>query len=249
MCTAIAYKGNDLIYGFNLDIDPKVWNYDVYMTKKYFSVGITVGSTTYLTHGITADGIFANIPYMNGPREFYPVGTKKHRIDLVVNKILRGKMNISEVKEILCADGQSIASPKNLSFHSLFGDSKGDFLLVEPGIGYRDIKESYGVVTNFPVLREGDYSDVYYGSDRYEKAKAGLETASSCFNAENALDLLHSVSQEGEWATRVTFAYSQNENTVYYYLNNDRENVKVHKFSGNSLISNSLAGFGAKTEV
>lgn len=44
MCTAIVYKGKDLIYGFDLDIDPSVWNYDVYMTKDFFSVGITVGA-------------------------------------------------------------------------------------------------------------------------------------------------------------------------------------------------------------
>lgn len=230
MCTAIAHKGKDLIYGFNLDVDPKVWNYDVYKTKNYFSVGITVGSTTYLTHGVTRDGVFANIPYMNGPKESYPVGTRKHRIDLVVNKILRGKMNLSEVKEILCADGQCVASPKNLSFHSLFGDSEGDFFLVEPGIGYQDIRGPYGVVTNFPVLLEGDYQAVYYGLDRYKSAKAGLEAASDQFNAENALDLLYSVRQEGEWATRVTFVYSRNENAVYYYLNNQRDHAGVHRF-------------------
>lgn len=230
MCTAIAFKGNDLLYGFNLDIDLNVWKHDVYMTKKYFSVGITVGSTTYLTHGVTADGVFADIPYMNGPQEIYPVGTKKHRIDLVVNKILRGKMNLSEVREILGTEGQCIASPKNLSFHSLFGDSNGNFLVVEPGIGYKDLENHYGLITNFPVLQEGDYSQVYYGVDRYEKAKAGLEAATNAFNAEEALDLLYSVRQEGEWATRVTFVYSRNNNAVYYYLNNERDNVRVHRF-------------------
>ncbi len=231
MCTAIAYKGNDLIYGFNLDVDPNVWKYDVYKTKNYFSVGITVGSTTYLTHGVTSDGVFANIPYMNGPQESYPVGTKKHRIDLVVNKILRGKMPLSAVKEILSADGQSIASPKNLSLHTLFGDSNGDCFIVEPGIGYRDIRENYCTITNFPVLREGDYANEYYGLDRYVKAKAGLENASDRFTPENALDLLYSVRQEGQWATRVTFAYSQNENAVYYYRNNDRNHVRIHRFT------------------
>lgn len=231
MCTAIAYKGNDLIYGFNLDVDPNVWKYGVYMTKKYFSVGITVGSTTYLTHGVTSDGVFANIPYMNGPQESFPIGTKKHRIDLVVNKILRGKMPLSEVKEILSSDGQSIASPKNLSFHSLFGDSNGACFIVEPGIGYRDIREKYGVITNFPVLREGDYSDEYYGLDRYERAKAGLSDAPDGFNAGNALDLLYSVRQEGQWATRVTFVYSRKEGAVYYYLNNDRDHVQIHRFT------------------
>lgn len=231
MCTAIVYKGKDLIYGFDLDIDPSVWNYDVYMTKDYFSVGITVGDTTYLTHGVTKDGVFANTPYMNGPQESYPIGTKKHRIDLIVDKILRGKMNISEVKEILCSDKQCIASPKNLSLHSLLSDCKGNILMVEPGIGYQDIHESYCVVTNFPVMQKGDYSDVYYGFDRYEKAKRELEKYSNDLNIENTLDLLYSVRQEGKWATRVTFAYSQNENAVYYYLNNNRGNVQIHKFS------------------
>lgn len=154
MCTAIVFKGKDLVYGFNLDIDPNVWNYDVYMTKKYFSVGITDGSTTYLTHGVTSDGVFVNIPYMNGPQEEHTVGLQKHRIDLIVDKILRGKMNISEVKDILYSDKQCIVNPKNLSFHSLLSDCNGDTLLVEPGIEYKEICEKYCVITNFSVMQK-----------------------------------------------------------------------------------------------
>lgn len=60
MCTAIAYKGNDLIYGFNLDIDPEVWQYSVHKTKSGFAIGITVGKTTNYVHGINQNGHFGN---------------------------------------------------------------------------------------------------------------------------------------------------------------------------------------------
>ena len=230
MCTAIAYKGNDLIYGFNLDIDPAVWKHDVYITKNYFSIGITLGNTTYLTHGVTNNGVFANLPYMNGPAESYSIDIKKHRIDLIVDKIIRGKMNISEVIDILNSEKQCIASPKNLSFHSLLGDTNGNILLVEPGIGYKEIENNYAVITNFPVLKEGNYSEIYFGKDRYAKAKYELENITNNLEIDKALDILYSVRQEGKWATRVTFVYSQNENSVFYYLNNQRNNIQIHKF-------------------
>ena len=34
MCTAIAKKGTDVLYGYNLDIDPAVWSYKLIKKKE-----------------------------------------------------------------------------------------------------------------------------------------------------------------------------------------------------------------------
>ena len=47
MCTGFMKKGEDLLYGFNLDIDPAVWTFSLYKNKEIFTVGIKVGSTLY----------------------------------------------------------------------------------------------------------------------------------------------------------------------------------------------------------
>ncbi len=76
MCTAIAYKGDDLLYGFNMDIDPEVWHYSIHKTKFLFAVGITVGKTTYYVHGVNKNGSFGNVPYMNGEVFPFPHGMR-----------------------------------------------------------------------------------------------------------------------------------------------------------------------------
>ena len=90
MCTAIAKKGHDLLYGFNLDIDPDVWDFSLYKSDKVFTVGIKVGSTVYYTHGVNRDGHFGNVPYMNGAEFTPPRGARRERIDLMTDRYIRG---------------------------------------------------------------------------------------------------------------------------------------------------------------
>lgn len=229
MCTAIAKKGDDLIYGFNLDIDPDTWKFGLYKTNNYFTVGITAGRTLYFTHGVTADGNFGNVPYMNS--DTFPVkkGAGRERIDLMTDRYIRGKYsfgdieNIAATKEIVCIPAAAM--------HSLVGNGSGDFLIIEPGFSNRRVNGDFAVITNFPVTAElSDYSNPFYGKDRYDKAYSVLRSSGRDFSAADALELLYSVRQEGRWATRISFVYSGNENAVYYFLNGDIKNVQVHSF-------------------
>ncbi len=69
MCTSFAFRGKDLLYGYSLDIDPAVWNFSLKKNKNIFTVVITVGKTTYYSHGVNSLGHFANVPYMNGEKK------------------------------------------------------------------------------------------------------------------------------------------------------------------------------------
>lgn len=230
MCTAIARKGKDILYGFNLDIDPDMWHFDLYKTKRVFSVGITAGRTTYYTHGVNRDGHFANVPYMNGEVFPVPKGMRRERLDLLTDRYLRGKYSFADVEEILRT--KALTGVPAATLHSLIGDREGNLRIVEPGYGIQTVTESYAVLTNFPVLTAlPDYSNPFYGKDRYDRAVSVLRDSGEDFSVSDALSLLKSVCQDGQWGTRVSFVYSVNENAVYYFLNGDDSRIETHRFA------------------
>lgn len=230
MCLAIAYRGNDLLYGFNLDIDPFVWQFSILQTKSVFGVGITVGKRTYLVHGVTRDGKFGNVPYMNGEPFSVPRGALRERIDLMNDRYLRGKYSFADIQEILRT--KVVCNLPAATMHSLIGNGAGDFLIVEPGYGARSVRERFAVLSNFPVLTElPDDSNPFYGKDRYDKAISVLSSAGDDFSVEDALRLLSKTKQTGTWATRVSFVFSRNQNTVFFFRNGDLSQIETHSFS------------------
>lgn len=72
---------------------------------------------------------------------------------------------------------------------------------------------------------------VLFTDDRYERTQTLLERAGPDFSAQDAFAVLRAVSQEGPWATRVSFVYSAKEHTVYYVQNNRFDAVQSHRFA------------------
>ena len=228
MCTAIAFKGTDVIYGFNMDLDPAVWDYTVIKNKNYFSVGMRVGGTTYLTHGVNRNGCFGNLPYMNGEPCAVPKGAKRQRIDLLVDRYIRGSLGFEKLEALIAE--RTVVNVPSLSMHSLIGGPNGEMLIVEPGYGREKPQTRYAVLSNFPVLTAlDDYANPFYGKDRYDRATAALAERTD-LTADEALGILASVRQSGQWGTRVSFVWSKNENRVYYALDGDFSNIRVHTF-------------------
>lgn len=229
MCTALAFKGNDLLYGFDLDADTEVWNFSVYKTKFLFALGVTVGKTTYFVHGVNKNGCFGNVPYMNGEVFPVPKGAKRERIDLLSDRYIRGKYSFDDVEEILRA--KTLVNIPQATMHSLIGNGDGRFIIAEPGYGVKNVDGNYAVLTNFPVLTSlSDYSNPFFGKDRYDKAVSVLSDAGKDFSVSDMLKLLYETRQEGRWGTKASFVYSKNENAVYYFLNGDINRVETHRF-------------------
>ncbi len=230
MCTGFIKKGNDLLYGFNLDIDPSVLSFDLYKTDDYFSVGIKVGGTLYLTHGVNKEGQFSNLPYANDETHgIYRRGKSVERIDLLTDRYIKNEYSYEDILEILKT--KPMVNVPRGSMHSLIGNRDGHILLVEPGNGYQEIKENHAVITNFPLLCPlDDYSNPFYGKDRYDKATKILQESGSGFSALDGIKLLEQVAQDGTWATRVSFVYSKNEHCVYYVLDRDFNHIQKHFF-------------------
>ncbi|MGN0518104.1 MAG: hypothetical protein ACI4II_05220 [Acutalibacteraceae bacterium] len=234
MCTGFIKKGDDLLFGFNLDIDPNVWNYGLYMTKNYFTVGIKVGKTLYFTHGVNKDGHFGNVPYMNGSVDSKRKVIKNSvRIDLITDRYIRNKYSFDDVLDIVKT--KTVVNIPNGSMQSLLGDAQGNILLVEPDYGYKRIDENYAVITNFPLLTTlDDYSSPFYGKDRYDRVTEVLSASDNTFSPMDGIELLRSVKCDGKWGTRISFVYSKNENCVYYCLDGDFNNIKKWPFCFNT---------------
>lgn len=230
MCTGFIKKGEDLILGFNTDLAEGVWDYRVYARPDMFYVGIKVGSTVYKCHGVNKNGNFGNLPYMNDPAKgVYRRGKDYQRIDLLVNDYIAGKRSLAGIQAV--AAEKEIVNIPGASMHALLCDHAGNALLMEPGIGCREIEDDYAVISNFPLLEEvEDLSKAWYGKNRYDKGTAVLRSSGAAFSAMDGMRLLETLKQEGEWATRVSFVYSRNENAVYYALNNDFANMQKHVF-------------------
>lgn len=229
MCTGFIVKDNDLLFAFNMDLDPEAWSYDIYKTDSYFTVGIKVGSRVYYTHGVNRNGNFGNLPYMNGEDMIISKGVKRQRIDLLIDKYIRGKRSYDDVLDIL--ETKTLVNIPACSMHSLVGDRDDHILLLEPGYGTKEIKDDFGVIANFPIQANlKDFNNPFYGKDRYDKVKRTLSKRKKNFGVKDAMKLLESVKQEGKWATRVSFVYSRNENRVYYCLENDFSNIQTHEF-------------------
>ena len=227
MCTGFIKKGNDLLFGFNLDIDPTVWNFKLFKTNDYFTIGIKVGTTLYFTHGVNKQGHFGNLPYMNAPEiGKYHRGKNDFRIDLLNDRYIKNLYSFEEVKAIL--QTKNLVNAPNCSMHSLIGDKEGHILLVEPGFGYQEVEENFAVITNFPLFKNVEKNNPWFGIDRYDKATKILKASSPSFGPLDGLELLKQVKQEGPWATRVSFVYSKNEHCVYYVLNNDFNSIQKH---------------------
>lgn len=151
MCTAFVRKGNDVIVGFNMDINIGAFEYKVFKEKDMFYIGVIMNNELELPEGM-------KLPY-------------------------------------------SI-------------DSKN------------------GVCKVHGVSSKGNFGNMlgYYGKDRYDIAMHFLRNSDDDFQVEDGLKILKATKQEGNWATRVSFVYSNNENAVYYCLEGDFEHVSKHQF-------------------
>ena len=121
----------------------------------------------------------------------------------------------------------------NPCFHSLIGDGDGGILLMEPGSGCAVVQAKYAVMTSFPLLEPPpDLMEAagYYGKDRYDTAVAMLRAAGDSLTPEEALSVLRATRQTGHWATRVSFVCSCSRNAVYYCLQGDFEDIRIHCF-------------------
>src|SRR5699024_8858163 len=96
-----------------------------------------------------------------------------------------------------------------------------------PGIGWREDRGRYSLITNYSLLApESTRPYTVPGDDRYERAAQLLNGYGNRFSVSDAFSVLRAVRQEEPWATRVSFVYSSGEQAVYYVQNSCFEQIE-----------------------
>lgn len=243
MCTAFVRRGKDIISGFNMDINLEAFEYDIYANSKEFFVGLKTplqSNVVIKIHGVNSKGNFANqLNNMDFYKVSYNESANSTSIDRIVDDYISDKITfndiktIAETKEITQIPNGAVDMP-TIAFHSLIADNEGRIMLLEPGNGYAVIKEKYAVLSNFSILEiPNDLTSEkygYYGKDRYDIAMECLRNSTDDFGVHDGLSTLNKVKQVGNWATRVSFVYSRNENTVYYCKDGKFDDISKHSF-------------------
>lgn len=231
MCTRFVYHGNDIITGFNFDIDLSVWKHRVMEEKDRFYIGILRPDGIYHSyHGVNQNGNVGTLLYVHGN----PDGAFRDNPDCMTiadltEQFIKAQISFDDALRIVKT--KKITYAPDTTMQAMLSDTYGRVLVIEPGIGYREEHREYSLITNYSLLKpESTKNYIVPGDDRYERALQLLDNFEKDFSVSDAFTFLHAVRQEGAWATRVSFVYSAKKHTVYYVENNQFEHIKKFVF-------------------
>lgn len=231
MCTRFVYHGDDMVTGFNFEIDLSVWNHKVIEEKDRFYIGILQpDGTRHSYHGVNRNGNVGTLLYVHGnPAGAYEDTSDCMTIADLTEQFIKAEITFDDALRIVKT--KKIVYAQDATMQAMLSDIRGRVLVIEPGIGYREENERFSLITNYSLLEpESTKPFLVPGDDRYERTAQLLEGYGDGFSATDALSVLHDVRQEGPWATRVSFVYSAREQAVYYVQNNHFEQVTKYVF-------------------
>ena len=231
MCTRFVYHGNDIITGFNFDIDLSVWKHRVIEEKDRFYIGILRPDGIYHSyHGVNQNGNVGTLLYVHGN----PDGSFRDNPDCMTiadltEQFIKAQISFDDALRIVKT--KKITYAPDATMQAMLSDAHGRVLIIEPGIGYREEHKKCSLMTNYSLLKpESTKNYIVPGDDRYEKALQLLDNFENDFSVSDAFTFLHTVRQEGAWATRVSFVHSVKEQAVYYVENNQFDHIKKFVF-------------------
>lgn len=231
MCTRFVYRGSDIITGFNFDIDLSVWKHKVIREKERFYIGILRPDGIYHSfHGVNQNGNVGTLLYVHGNSAgAYQKGRNVITVADLTEQFIKAKISFDDVLQIV--KSKKIVYAPDSTMQAMLSDVHGRTLVIEPGIGYREGQGKYSLITNYSLIKPESTKDfIVQGDNRYERALQLLDSYKNEFSIYDAFTLLHTVRQEGVWATRVSFVYSAKERTVYYVENNCFEYIRKFIF-------------------
>ncbi len=231
MCTRFLHHGDDIITGFNFDIDLDVWNHKVIKEKDRFYIGILrPDGIRHSYHGVNRNGNVGTLLYVHGnPEGTYQSGPDFMTIADLTEQFIRAEITFDEALQIVKT--KHIVYAPDATMQAMLSDAQGRVLIVEPGIGYCEENKRYSLITNYSLLKpDSTRPFIVPGDTRYERAITLLDQYGPEFSVSDAFSVLQVVRQEGTWASRVSFVYSAKEQAVFYIENNHFEQVLKYNF-------------------
>lgn len=231
MCTRFVYRGNDMITGFNFEIDLAVWDHKVIEEKNRFYIGILrPDGIRHSYHGVNQNGNVGTLLYVHGnPAGAYQSGPDCVTIADLTEQFIQARLTFDEALAIVQA--RKIVYAPDATMQAVLSDRRGRVLIIEPGLGWRAEAARYTLMTNDSLL-DPDSTKPFSvpGDDRYDRALKLLRESRADFSVKDALSILNAVKQEGPWATRVSLVYSAKEQAVFYTENNQFRQIKKFGF-------------------
>ena len=236
-----AYRGDDIITGFNFEIDLAVWDHQVFLEKDRFFIGILrPDGVRHSYHGVHRNGNAGTLLYVHGS----PAGTYREGPDCLTIADLTERFIQAEItfdQALALVQTRRIVYAPDATMQAMLSDRQGRVLIVEPGIGWRAEYAPYSLMANASLLDPASTAPFAVpGDDRYQRAEQLLKGSSAGFSARDGLALLEEVHQEGIWATRVSFVYSVREQAVYYTENNRFDRIQAYRFPDGPGLPSSL---------
>lgn len=232
MCTRFVYRGDDIITGFNFDIDLTVWDHKIIKEKDRFYIGILrPDGVRHSYHGVNRNGNVGTLLYVHGnPAGEYQDSKGCMTIADLTEQFVQAKIGFDDALQIV--QEREIVYAPDATMQAMLSDRQGRTLVIEPGIGWREDHGRYSLITNYSILAPESTSPFLVpGDERYERAVQLLNTYGKRFTVADAFSVLQAVRQEGIWATRVSFVYSAMEHAVYSVENNHFSWIERYEFA------------------
>lgn len=232
MCTRFVYRGNQVVTGFNFEIDLAVWDHRIVKEKDCFYIGILrPDGKRHSYHGVNRNGNVGTLLYVPGnPAGAYEESPDCVTVSDLTEQFIRAKITFEDALRL--ARTKRIVYAPDATMQAVLSDVHGRTLILEPGIGFREDTGPYSLLTNDSLLDpESTRPFRVPGDDRYERADRMLRGYGGSFTVSDAFAVLQEVRQQEPWATRVSFVYAPGEQAVYYVENNCFRQVEKYVFS------------------
>ncbi|MEE1490507.1 MAG: linear amide C-N hydrolase, partial [Massilioclostridium sp.] len=171
MCTRFVYRGDDMITGFNFDIDLTVWDHKIVKEKDRFYIGILrPDGVRHSYHGVNRNGNVGTLLYVHGNSEGTHQDSKScMTIADLTEWFIQATISFDDALRMV--QEQKIVYAPDATMQAMLSDRQGRTLIIEPGIGWREDDGRYSLITNYSVLvPESTSSFIVPGDDRYERA-------------------------------------------------------------------------------
>lgn len=230
MCIRFVYRGDDIITGFNFDIDPAVWDHQIVTAPDRFYLVLRPDGLRHGYHGVHQNGNTGTLLYVHGnPSGRYQAGSDALTISDLTEQFIQAQISWEEALSIV--QTKKIVYAPDATMQAVLSDRYGRTLLIEPGIGSRVDTGTYSLMANASLLSpESTRPWLLPGDNRYEKAAQLLAKQGRRFSVSDAFAILRAVRQEGLWATRVSFVFSAKQRTVFYAENSHFDSIQTYQF-------------------
>ncbi|UCE19665.1 MAG: hypothetical protein JSV84_04785 [Gemmatimonadota bacterium] len=241
-CTSFAVYAERTLYGMNFDYSDVAVRFTIRSKGdlKVFQMEFQQEDIFLPTVGMNSEGFFASLQMLFPEMEY----TESSGEDEVYTGQLFGESlfrfnTVGEVNEFI-RDKRVIHW--YMTLHSLFADTLGDAMIVEPGDRENDItriENNFIVMTNFPVgqFRGRSYTEVEgSGAKRYKTAYQHILDHFETFDLNRALETLEkSVLTTENFSTQCSMVFDPEGGEVFIALKRDFKRIWKVSLGGGTI--------------